>query len=217
LVYLALARFRKRPPISKLPPTLRRDIKEFFGAYKRACERADAVLFRAGDSTAIDEACRRSTLGKLLPNALYVHRCALDRLEPILRVYEGCARAYLGEIEGANILKLHRFSGKVSYLFYPAFDMEAHPVLLRSLRISLRTLQFDCYDYATVDSPPILHRKESFLPPDYPSYETFVELTRLEEEAGLLENTVTIGTRSGWQERLREAGMRIEGHQLLRS
>ena len=75
LVYLALARFRKRPPISKLPPTLRRDIRDFFGTYKRACQRADALLFAAGDAAAIDAACRRSPLGKLLPNALYVHRC----------------------------------------------------------------------------------------------------------------------------------------------
>ena len=217
LVYLALARFRKRPPISKLPPTLRRDIRDFFGTYKRACERADALLFTAGDAAAIDAACRRSTLGRLLPNALYVHRCALDRLEPILRVYEGCARAYLGEIEGANILKLHRFSGKVSYLFYPAFDTEAHPPLLRSLKLSLRTLQLDCYDYATAENPPVLHRKELFLPADYPAYDTFADLTRLEEEAGLLENTATIGTRNGWQDRLREAGMRVEGHRLLNS
>jgi DNA phosphorothioation-associated putative methyltransferase len=131
-------------------------------------------------------------------------------------VYEGCARAYLGEIEGANILKLHRFSGKMSYLSYPDFDTEAHPALLRSLKISLRTLQLDCYDYATVDNPPILHRKESFLPADYPAYEAFAELTRLEEEAGLLTNSATIGTRKGWQERLREAGIRIEGHQMQR-
>ncbi len=34
-----------------------------------------------------------------MPNALYVHRDALDSLEPLLRVYEGCARAYLGEVE----------------------------------------------------------------------------------------------------------------------
>ena len=81
LAYLALARFRKRPPISKLPPTLRRDIKEFFGTYKRARQLADALLFAAGDAAAIDAACRRSPLGKLLPNALYVHRCGLDRLD----------------------------------------------------------------------------------------------------------------------------------------
>ena len=216
LVYLALARFRKRPPISKLPPTLRSDIKEFFGTYKSACDRADALLFRTGDATAIDEACCRSTLGKLLPNALYVHRCALDRLEPILRVYEGCVRAYLGELDGANIIKLHRFSGKVSYMFYPAFDTEAHPALFRSLKISLRTLQLDCYDYATASNPPILHRKESFLPEDYPGYQSFAELTRWEEENGLLTETSTIGTRCGWETRLCEAGVTIEGHRLVR-
>lgn len=139
------------------------------------------------------------------------------RLEPILRVYEGCVRAYLGEIEGANIAKLHRFSGKVSYLFYPTFDTEAHPALFRSLKISLRTLQLDCYDYATVDNPPILHRKETFLPEDYPGYQKFAKLTRLEEQAGLLTNTATIGTRNGWLERLGEAGMRIEAHRLQKS
>jgi len=40
-VYLALARFRKRPAISVLPVGLQRDIREFFGSYKNACEQAD--------------------------------------------------------------------------------------------------------------------------------------------------------------------------------
>jgi hypothetical protein len=43
-----------------------------------------------------------------LPDDLYVHRSALDTLEPLLRIYEGCGRTYLGEIEGANIIKIDR-------------------------------------------------------------------------------------------------------------
>jgi DNA phosphorothioation-associated putative methyltransferase len=119
-------------------------------------------------------------------------------------------------MEGANIVKLHRFSGKVSYLFYPEFDTVAHPVLLRSLKVSLRALQLDCYDYATASNPPILHRKEAFLPEDYPQYQTFAALTRQEEECGLLADTATIGTRDGWQSRLHEAGMEVRGHNLVR-
>jgi DNA phosphorothioation-associated putative methyltransferase len=69
LVYLALARFRKRPPISKLPRGLQRDIREFFGTYKRACQQADEVVFRAGEGATIDEACQRAAVRKLLPNA----------------------------------------------------------------------------------------------------------------------------------------------------
>jgi DNA phosphorothioation-associated putative methyltransferase len=94
-------------------------------------------LFRAGDAAAVDEACRNSPLDKLLPNAPYVHRSALDELDPLLRVYEGCARAYLGEIEEANILKLHRFSGKISYLAYPDFETEGRVIALATSRVDL--------------------------------------------------------------------------------
>ena len=138
LVYLALARFGKRPPLSQLPPTLRRDMKAFFGTYAKACAEADGLLFRAGDGAAIDEACKRSPVGKLLPDDLYVHRDGLDGLEPLLRVYEGCGRAWLGEVEGANLIKFHRRTGKLSYLAYPGFDTDPHPALSRCVRLNLR-------------------------------------------------------------------------------
>jgi DNA phosphorothioation-associated putative methyltransferase len=50
LVYLALARFRKRPPLGRLPRTLQRDMRAFFGTYSKACQRADELLFRVGDA-----------------------------------------------------------------------------------------------------------------------------------------------------------------------
>jgi DNA phosphorothioation-associated putative methyltransferase len=101
--------------MTALPLGLQRDIRAFFGSYTKACRQADDLLVRSGNAKAVDEACKRAAVGKLLPNALYVHRDALDSLEPLLRVYEGCARAYLGEVEGANLIKLHRHSGKVYY------------------------------------------------------------------------------------------------------
>jgi DNA phosphorothioation-associated putative methyltransferase len=216
LVFLALSRFRRRPRVSDLPDTLRRDIRAFFGAYTRACHEADELLFKAGNADAVDEACRGSVVGKLLPNALYVHRTALPTLGPLLRVYEGCARAYLGDVHGANLLKLHRFSGKVSYLMYPTFDTDAHPALARSVKLSLRTRELDIQDYAASENPPVLHRKETFLAPDHPLREQFARLTRQEEEAGLLDDTATIGTRNGWSTRLAERGHRVRGHQLVR-
>ena len=62
-----------------------------------ACCLADDLLFRAGSAEAV---------GKLLPTALYVHRIALEALDPLLRVYEGRARAYIGTLDGANLIKL---------------------------------------------------------------------------------------------------------------
>jgi DNA phosphorothioation-associated putative methyltransferase len=213
---LVRGRFRRRPPISALPIGLRRDIRAFFGNDTDGCRRADDLLFRAGDADAVDDACRRSAVGKLLPNALYVHRTALEALDPLLRVYEGCARAYLGEIEGADLIKLHRQSGKVSYLVYPDFDADPHPALLRSIKLNLRTREIESTDYAASANPPVLHRKGTFLLPDDPRWSKFDRLTRQEERAGLLDDTATIGARAGCTERLRSMGYVLRRHRLIR-
>jgi DNA phosphorothioation-associated putative methyltransferase len=217
LVDLALGWFRRRPPISDLPPGLQRDIRSFFGSYANGCRRADELRFRAGDAAAVDDACRRSAVGKLLPNALYVHRSALEALDPLLRVYEGCARAYLGEIEGADLIKLHRQSGKVSYLTYPHFDADPHPALLRSIKLNLRSREIESTDYTASANPPVLHREETFLLPEDARRAKCERLTRQEERAGLLDETATIGTRAGWAERLRERGYSVRGHRLVRN
>jgi DNA phosphorothioation-associated putative methyltransferase len=215
-VYLALAQFRKRPPISKLPVVLRHDIREFFGTYKSACTMADELLYQAGDASAVDEACQRSQVGKLLPNALYVHRSALESLDPLLRVYEGCARAVLGEVEGANVIKLHRFSGKVSYLVYPDFERDPHPALTRAVKLAMRSQELYSYEYDESANPPILHRKEAFLDPTHPLYSRFSRLTKQEERQGLLDDAQSIGTRQGWEERLQLRGFALLGHRLQR-
>ena len=217
LVYLALGRFQTRPPISVLPLGLQRDIKAFFGSYKNACDLADRLLFRAGDEAAVDEACRCSKVGKILPEAIYVHASAVEHLDPLLRVYEGCGRAYLGEVEGANLVKIHRRSGKLSYLVYSDFETNAHPALKRSVKLSLRTRELECLDYSSSENPPVLHRKETFLHPDHPLYARFSRLTKQEEAHGLLDEPNGIGTRSAWEERLRSRSYVIRGHRLMRN
>jgi DNA phosphorothioation-associated putative methyltransferase len=216
LVYLALARFRRRPAFSGLPLTLQRDMKAFFGTYTKACAEADALLFKAGEEGSIDEACKRATVGKLLPDDLYVHRSAVDSLEPLLRIYEGCGRAFLGEVEGANVVKIHRRSGKLSYLIYPDFEDDPHPALLRCVKLNLRTRQIECYEYGQSTNPPVLHRKESFLTGDHELRAKFARLTAQEEKHGLLEDPAGIGTRDGWSRRLAERGFTLKGHRLLK-
>ncbi len=84
------------------------------------------------------------------------------------------------------------------------------------LELSLRTRELDCYDYATSTNPPILHRKETLLPPGHELVAKFARLTRQEEKLGLLDETATIGTREGWESRLAERGFTVRGHRLLR-
>jgi DNA phosphorothioation-associated putative methyltransferase len=115
------------------------------------------------------------------------------------------------------VIKLHRFSGKVSYLVYPDFDTDPHPVLRRSVKLSLRTRELVCYDYTDSSNPPILHRKEAFLPADDALHAKFARLTQQEEAHGLLADGATIGTRAGCQARLQQAGFTLRGHRLVRA
>src|SRR5262249_35446153 len=151
------------------------------------------------------------------PNALYIHRTALDSLDSLLRVYEGCARTYLGEIAGANVIKLHRQSGKVSYLVYTAFEADRHPALRRTVKLSLRARETNGLEYGRCSNPPILHRKESFLTSDHPLHAKFSRLTQQEEKHGLLADANAIGTRDGWDRRLAEHAFLVRGHRLIRS
>ncbi len=215
LMYLALSRFDGRPRFSQLPRDLQLDVRAFFATYGRACDTADKLLFSAGDSRKVDEACRTSPVGKLTPAALYVHVSALSHLPSILRVYEGCARAYIGAVEGANIVKLHRGSPQMSYLSYPEFERDPHPALAASLVVPLQTFRIRYHDYKDSKNPPILHRKEEFLPPDHPLRSKFARLTCQEEKWGLYEQPETIGTREGWEKVLAEGGVRLSGHRLL--
>ncbi len=217
LVYLALARFRRRPPLAKLPLTVQRDIKAFLGSYSSACEKADELLFLAGDAKAIDAACQRAAVGQLVDNALTIHESALDSLEPLLRIYEGCARALVGNIEGANLIKLHRFSGKVSYIAYPDFDKDPCPAIQLRVKVSLPSLSIDLFDYSEWPDPPLLFRKDEFLPAEHPRKSRFIKLSKQLEKAGVLPAPDARFTRSQWTSFLHTSGYSMRGHTLSAS
>ena len=214
LVYLALTQFSGRPKFSNLESIVQNDIKGLFGNYKQACAAADLMLISVGDARLIANCCKRSAIGKLLPNALYVHVSALEALNPQLRLYEGCASRTIGRMDGATLVKFHTNLPKISYLFYPDFETDPHPALHTSMQIDLRDLQVIYRDYDTSENPPVLHRKETFVMTDYPLYEKFAKLTRQEENWGLLDKTSTIGTRKGWQKCLKEHCAELRGHRV---
>jgi DNA phosphorothioation-associated putative methyltransferase len=213
LVYVALSRFERRPQFIALPFDLRADLKAFFGTYKRACEEGDKLLFSLGQKETILSACRHSSIGKFVGNALYVHISALNKLNPTLRVYEGCASRTFGQLEQTTIIKFRADKPKVSYLYYPDFDIDPHPALHSSMQANLSSLYVDFRDYSASENPPILHRKETFVTDEYPNYKKFVRLTSQEERLGVLTNPLSIGTKEGWEQRLREYNVVVKNHQ----
>lgn len=217
LVDLALLRLNRRPNFMKLPIATRNDVRGLIGSYRQATEEADQLLYSAGDMALIGAAADHSPVGKRLPTALYVHESAIQDIPHILRVYEGCARWLVGEVDGANLIKLATDKSKVSYLEYPGFDIDPHPALRRTTFVRIGALDVDERDYGDSDNPPVLHRKETFVSMDHPNFEKFKRLTEQEERFGLYDDDLrTIGNRLGWENRLLTLGLVLRGHRVVR-
>ena len=214
ILYLALSTFDRRPTVRKLPLQIKEDIKALFGNYKTASQLADEMLFDVGDLDKIAELCRKSSVGKVLKNSLLVHINALEKLDPLLRLYEGCASRAIGRLEDANVIKINFKKPKISYLYYPEFDREPHPILYTSMAIGLGNLQVKYQDYDLEDNPPILHQKDALITPEYPDYEKFAKLTRQEEDWGLLENIHEISHLKGWRDRLADRCAIIKNYRV---
>lgn len=215
IITIALSRFGRRPRLGQLPAEIKADVRAFFTSYDAACVLADELLFAIGNAEVIRRACKQSKVGKVTPKALYVHRDALHHLTPVLRLYEGCASAWAGRIDG-EIVKLHYDSPAVSYLSYPDFDNDPHPRLKSSTCLDLQQQGMREQSYDMRLAAPILHRKEQFLAPGDVRIDKFARLTRQEEAAGLYADTTRIGLSTYWQALLLERGVELRGHSLRR-
>ncbi len=215
LLYLALSHFGHRPRFRELSETMRNNIKGLFGSYSQACVAADLMLTSLGTPEFIATCCQQSAIGRLTASGLYVHISALEELDPMLRLYEGCASRTIGRMAEATLIKFHTRAPKLSYLFYPDFDTDPHPRLHTSMQIDLRDLQVSYRDYDPETDCPILHWKEAYVSSSYPLREKFSRLTRQETDWGLLDDLKAISTRKGWQRQLIEHCAELKGHRLI--
>ena len=217
-VMYATRRFDKRgyPKQTDLPlPTLA-DIKAFYRSYKAFLDRATQLLFSLGSDDAVTKAFAKCKLGKHLPDAVYVHQSVIPILPPEVRVLIGVAQSLLGEPPDCNILKLNRVKRKISFMVYEDFDTVAHPALRYTYVVDVPKGEIQFWNFEDRDNPPILHRKETFVAPDYHLFDKFRKLTVQEEKASLLSSN-SIGTRKNWEALLNSEGYRVSGHRLLRS
>lgn len=165
-VYFALSLFEKRKPQSKMPESLRRDIKAFFPGYKQALVEARDILFSVGSPAVIHDACSKAyqvlSCGLLEDGHSFTfHRDYLGDLPAVLRIYIGCATQLYGDIDNFQLLKVHIRSGKVSLMRYDDWSKK-HPLLLERIKIRLRDLDIDFYRHGDFHKPEPLTKKGIF-------------------------------------------------------
>lgn len=166
LVYVALANLRKRVPFGHLSASLRADIRAYFSNYTQALKQGVDLLYAAGDTGEIELACEDLKLGWQDEQALYLHRSLLDELPPVLRAYVGCATALFGDVSQADIIKLHKSSGKATFLVYDDFEGRPLPELRQRIKVNLRTRWVQVFDHSS--ERQVLYFKERFVSANHP-------------------------------------------------
>ncbi len=147
------------------------------------------------------------SLGKQLPDAVYVHRTVLDVVPPELMAHLARSVAALGlEDKDWNVVKFFKRDHKVALLNYPRFFEDAYPALDYVYTVDLERGTFRESDYRNSDNPPILHRKETFVKPDHPSAALFRAITEEGKKVGLYENPRSIGFRKSWERLISRKG-----------
>ena len=167
MVYFALGLFDRRKPQSKMPDSLKRDIKAFFNSYHDALDEAHATLFSVGRPDVIHNACLTAYAylgcGIMEDNHSFTfHRKYLNDLPVELRIYIGCATQLYGDIENFDLIKAHITSGKVSLMRYDDWNKNV-PMLLERAKIKLREQDIDFFYYTGEYKPQPLYDKDRFL------------------------------------------------------
>ena len=153
--------------------------------------------------------------GKIVGEAKYLHRSAIELLDPNEQELVQHACHYVANDFDWNVIKIDlKDKNKVSFLNYEDFEDCEFPALLQSCQVSAKTGETHPRNYSA-DNPPILHRKELLLPPNNINSEKYRALTLELEELGAFSNSIKIGTKKNWEKELHALGIAVRNHSVL--
>ena len=153
-------------------------------------------------------------IGKIVGEALYIHKCAVESIGHEKRLILSRALDLVDKNIPYNVIKFDLAAeNRISLLEYTSFETDPFPILLSSVIVDLLTGDKKFRSYS-LSNPPILHRKELLLPKDYPNRKTFENLTSELEALGAFENIVELGTKVKWENELSQLGIRIKDHSI---
>jgi DNA phosphorothioation-associated putative methyltransferase len=81
-----------------------------------------------------------------------------------------CAARFYGEVENADLVKIHVDSGKVTLLLYDDFESKPIPLLLERVKVDLRHQDIQFFEYGSSSDPQPLYIKSRFLVEQDPLY-----------------------------------------------
>jgi len=219
LVYLALNVFERRRSLGALPERERHDVKAFWGSYGEAQRVATTMLFAAGDSDRVREACSEAAAagtGYLdREHALWLHTSLLPRLPALLRVFLGCAARLYGDVEACDLVKLHARSAKVTLMTFDDFACKSVPEMLERVKIDMRAQRIDFFSYGDAHPSPLLYMKSRYIDTATPHYDLQKEFDAKLAQLSALDFEGFGPARAEFEAALSRAGVRIRDFDLV--
>lgn len=222
IVFAALGQFGKRRNYRDLDPTLQRDVRYHLGDYRTWQSSAAAILHELTDLEKLNAACVTASqhgLGWLEDNhSLQLHSSLVPRLPALLRIYIGCATILLGDLADFDLVKVHIRSGKLSVLKYADFEMSPLPRLVQRIKIRLRELDLDIFEYGSEDYPsPLMFWKSRFINEECVRYADQLAFEEQLVRVGLNELIDRGPSAERFDAALVSGRWQIEGFKLVRS
>lgn len=222
IVFAALQQFRRRQPYRELDTRLQRDIRHHFGDYQSLQHTAKHLLAELAQPERLHDACVTASslgLGWLADShSLQLYTQLVTQLPALLRVYIACATILIGDIAEFDLVKIHIRSGKVSLLRYDDFDTSPVPRLRQRVKVKLRELDLEVFDYGSDTYPsPLLYGKSRFINEEYPHYAEQVEFDAECERLGLWSAASVEPSAADFIASLAASRWEIDGYRLVRS
>jgi DNA phosphorothioation-associated putative methyltransferase len=218
-LYLALQHFSKRPRYRQLEPRLQRDINDFFGDYGTAQSAGLQLLKYASDSEKIQAQCKKAAelgLGEYDDgHSLQLHVELVDRLPVLLRVYVACAMVLTEGLSTAKLVKIHVNSGKLSLMEFEGFDETPLPLMTSRIKVNLKKLTYDLFEYGEEFPKPFLYRKSRYLNEDSPHFAEQLAFDEVLEATGVLGNEKYGPRPDELTQRLNQARLMVSGWELV--
>jgi DNA phosphorothioation-associated putative methyltransferase len=221
-VFFAAQQFQKRPPFHQLEPRLRRDVRTFFGDYQSAQAAGLCLLQETSNTEQLLKACQGAAedgLGWLdADHSLQLHLDLVERLPALLRAYVNCGLVLWDAIGQVDLVKIHIGSGKLTLLEYDDFEKQPLPTLRRRVKINLRKLDYDMFEYGSPAYPkPLLYAKSRYLHEDQSGYAEQKAFDDAMEAAGLLPDDGPEPSVEALGQAMNLARYAVKGMRLVRS
>ena len=221
-LFMATQQFAKRPAYRHLEPRLQRDIKAFFGDYKSAQGAGLRLLVEAAEPANILTACKDAAArghGWLEgEHSLQLHLSMVERLPAVLRAYVYCGLILWDSLTDVQLVKIHVGSGKLTLMEFDGFDESPIPLLRRRIKVQVRLLNYEVFEYGTAAFPkPALYRKSRYLNEDYPGYAEQLAFDEALERHGLLTADEHGPSPDRLAAMLEKGRLAVEGLRIVRS